>query len=459
LYQLFVNPRVTWAGPPTIAAVSIERSPVRYGRSGELSIAYQVFGQGPVNVVLVPGFISNLDMMADSYPFGPMIQRLASIGTCVLFDKRGTGLSDRDLGFGSIEERAEDIRAVMDAVGFETASIFGYSEGGALSVFFAASSPERVDALVLYGSFSQLRSFIDRKDFDGLIESVRNSWGTGRALRPFIQGIPEHEAVVEVMARYERGSASPGLAAHILRAAGEIDVDSLLPSVSPRTLVLHSSGDPLIPVEAGRNLAKGIPSARYLEGDADYHWPWDGRTLWCLDDVVTYLTEGRGQPVITDRILATVLFTDIVASTESASRQGDRRWTELLEAHERMAREAVGRFGGQLIKTTGDGLLAIFDSPSRAVGAAHALSQGSASLDLKIRAGVHTGEVERRPADVGGIGVHIGARVMAEARDGEVWVSSTVRDLTTGSGLEFAYEGKRVLKGVPGEWDLYSSSA
>jgi class 3 adenylate cyclase len=181
--------------------------------------------------------------------------------------------------------------------------------------------------------------------------------------------------------------------------------------------------------------------------------------LWCLDEATAFLTEGQAQPVVTDRILATVVFTDIVGSTETVSRQGDRRWTELLEAHERLAREAVGRFGGQTIKTTGDGLLAIFDSPSRAVNAAHALKNAGASLDLKIRAGVHTGEVERRPADVGGIGVHIGARVMAEARDGEVWVSSTVRDLTIGSGLEFAYEGKRVLKGVPGEWDLYSSPA
>lgn len=439
--------------------MSTERSPVRYARSGHLSIAYQTFGQGPVSTVLVPGFISNLDMMADSYPFGPMVQRLASIGTCVLFDKRGTGLSDRDLGFGSIEERAEDIRAVMDAVGFETASIVGYSEGGALSVFFAASSPERVDALILYGSFSQLRSFVDRERFDALIEWVRNSWGTGLALGPFIQDMPDHEAVIDAMARYERGSASPGLAADILGAAREIDVDSLLPSVTPRALVLHSSGDPLIPVEAGRNLANGIPGARYVEGEADYHWPWDGRTLWCFDEATAFLTEGQAQPVVTDRILATVVFTDIVGSTETVSRQGDRRWTELLEAHERLAREAVGRFGGQTIKTTGDGLLAIFDSPSRAVNAAHALKNAGTSLDLKIRVGVHTGEVERRPADVGGIGVHIGARVMAEARDDEVWVSSTVRDLTIGSGLEFAYEGKRVLKGVPGEWDLYSSPA
>jgi class 3 adenylate cyclase/pimeloyl-ACP methyl ester carboxylesterase len=439
--------------------VALERSPVRYARSGDLSIAYQVFGQGPVNVLLVPGFISNLDMMAETLPFGPLIHRLASIGTCVLFDKRGTGLSDRDLGFGSIEERSEDLRAVMDAVGFDRASIVGYSEGGALSVFFAASSPERVDALVLYAAFSHLQSQRDRANLDAAIAEVRKDWGTGRALGPFIQGVPESEAVIEAMARYERGSATPGLAAHILSAATEIDVDSLLPSVRARTLVLHSSGDPLVPVEQGRNLAKGIPGARFVEGQADYHFPWDGRNLWWLDEVIAFLIEGRTQSVATNRILATVVFTDIVGSTEAASREGDRQWTELLEALERMAREVVGRFGGEVIKTTGDGLLAIFDSPSRAIAAAHALSDASASLGLKIRAGVHTGEVERRSADVGGIGVHIGARVMDAAREGEVWVSSTVRDLTTGSRLEFEYEGKHVLKGVAGEWDLYSSPA
>ena len=439
--------------------MALERSPVRYARSGELSIAYQVLGHGPMNILLVPGFISNLDLMAETFPFGPLIHRLASLGTCVLFDKRGTGLSDRDLGFGSIEERSEDIRAVMDAVGFESASIVGYSEGGALSVFFAASSPERVDALVLYAAFSHFRSQQDRESLDAVIKAVRKYWGTGRALRSFIQGVPDNEAVMEGMARYERGSASPGLAAHILSAAAEIDVDSLLPAVSARTLVLHSSGDPLIPVEQGRNLAKWIPGARFVEGQADYHFPWDGRNLWWLDEVIAFLIEGRAQSVATNRILATVVFTDIVGSTEAAARQGDRQWTELLEAHERMAREVVSRFGGEVIKTTGDGLLAIFDSPSRAVAAAHALGDASASLGLKIRAGVHTGEIERRSTDLGGIGVHIGARVMDAARDGEVWVSGTVRALTTGSGLSFEFEGRHVLKGVAGEWDLYSSPA
>jgi class 3 adenylate cyclase len=212
-------------------------------------------------------------------------------------------------------------------------------------------------------------------------------------------------------------------------------------------------------VEQGRNLAKWIPGARFVEGQADYHFPWDGRNLWWLDEVIAFLTEGRAQSVATNRILATVVFTDIVGSTEAAARQGDRQWTELLEAHERMAREVVSRFGGEVIKTTGDGLLAIFDSPSRAVAAAHALGDASAGLGLKIRAGVHTGEIERRSTDLGGIGVHIGARVMDAARDGEVWVSGTVRALTTGSGLSFEFEGKHVLKGVAGEWDLYSSPA
>ena len=434
-----------------------ERSPVRYARSGDLSIAYQVYGRGPLNIVLVPGFISNLDMMADTFPFGPLVERLASIGTCVLFDKRGTGLSDRDGGFGSIEERSDDIRAVMDEVGFERASIVGYSEGGPLSVVFAASHPERVDALALYATFTRLRSGMADQDYESLISRVQEGWGKGRAMDSFIQGIPENETLVETMARYERASASPGLAADILRASREIDVVSFLPSVAARTIVFASSNDPLIPVDLGRTVADGIPGARFVEGEADYHFPWDGRQLWWMDQAVEFLTEGRDQAPATDRFLATVLFTDIVGSTETASHQGDQQWTQLLARHDRLAAETVDRFGGRVIKSTGDGLLALFDSPSRAVASAHALRDASAGLGLSIRAGVHTGEVERRQEDVGGIGIHIGSRVMDSARDGEVWVSRTVRDLTTGSGLEFESEGSHTLKGIPGEWDLYSS--
>jgi class 3 adenylate cyclase/predicted esterase len=437
------------------------RSPIRYARSGELSIAYQVIGAGPVNVVIVPGFISNLDMMPDAYPYQRLLERLGAIGRCVLFDKRGTGLSDRDLGFGSLEERADDIRAVMDDVGFETASIFGYSEGGPLSIFFAATYPDRVDALVLYATFASLYAERDKEArIMELTDSIQQNWGSGRGLTPFLQGIPFHnDAVVAALARYERGAASPRLAAAILKAATEIDATALLDGVKAKTLVLHSTGDPTVPIEDGRRLAKGIPGATFIEYEADYHWFFDGRELWFIDKVVNFLAGDHAPPAITNRFLATVLFTDIVGSTEEASRRGDSDWARLLERHDQEALTGIDRFGGRLIKTTGDGLLAVFDSPSRAVAAAHAIKDAVGALGLTIRAGLHTGEIEQIDSDIGGIGVHIASRVIGHARDGEVWVSRTVRDLTTGSGLAYIAEGPYLLKGIPGEWELYSAPA
>jgi class 3 adenylate cyclase len=419
-----------------------------------------VIGDGPVNIVVVPGFISNLEMMPDAHPYAPLLERLGSIGRCVLFDKRGTGLSDRDLGFGSLEERADDIRAVMDDVGFETASIFGYSEGGPLSVFFAATHPERVDALALYATFANLRAGADPEAWIAeMADFIKQNWGSGRGLTPFLQGIPfDNDAVVASVARYERGAASPGMAAAILEAVMEIDARALLDGVKAKTLVLHSTGDPTVPVEDGRRLAAGIPGATFIEHEADYHWAFDGRKLWFIDKVVDFLAGDHVQPPVTNRFLATVLFTDIVSSTEEASRHGDSEWARLLEQHDREARDDVVRFGGRLIKTTGDGLLAVFDSPSRAVAAAHAIREGVGAFGLTIRAGVHTGEIEQLDSDIAGIGVHIASRVVGHARDGQVWVSRTVRDLTTGSGLEYEDEGPHLLKGVPGEWELYSTS-
>jgi class 3 adenylate cyclase/pimeloyl-ACP methyl ester carboxylesterase len=442
-----------------VRSLATSRSPIRYARSGELSIAYQVIGDGPVNIVVVPGFISNLEMMPDAHPYAPLLERLGSIGRCVLFDKRGTGLSDRDLGFGSLEERSDDIRAVMDDVGFETASIFGYSEGGPLSVFYAATYPDRVDALALYATFASLRAGTDREAWiTELSDFIRQNWGTGRGLTPFLQGIPfDNEAVVAAVARYERGAASPGMAAAILEAVMEIDARALLDGVKAKTLVLHSTGDPTVPVEDGRRLAEGIEGATFIEHEADYHWAFDGRELWFIDQVVDFIAGDHVHSPVTNRFLATVLFTDIVGSTEEASRQGDSGWARLLERHDQEARTDVDRFGGRFIKNTGDGLLAVFDSPSKAVAAAHAIREGVSAFGLTIRAGLHTGEVEQIDSDIAGIGVHIASRVVSHARAGEVWVSRTVRDLTTGSGLEYADQGPHILKGVPGQWELYST--
>ena len=439
--------------------MSVTRSPIRYAHSGNLSIAFQVLGDGPHNIIIVPGFISNLEMIVDSLSFGPLLERLGSIGRCVVFDKRGTGLSDRDLGFGSLEERSDDIRAVMDEVGFESASIFAYSEGGPLSVVFAASHPERVDSIALYGTFASLGSK-DRRDprFVRLIEHIKQEWGTGNGIAPFIQGVPlDNQAAVETLARYERGAASPGMAVAILEAAEKIDVVGLLGGVKAKTLVFHSSDDPMVPTAEGRRLAQGIEGARFVESKADYHWPWDGRTVWFGDELIEFLSGERTHAGAGGRFLATVLFTDIVGSTEEASRQGDEDWTRLLQRHEQAARDDIARFEGDLVKTTGDGLLAVFNSPSRAVSAAHAVEHTSRALGLTIRAGVHTGEIEQLNGDLGGIGVHIASRVMDQAGDGEIWVSRTVRDLTTGSGLDFTDKGRHALKGVPGEWELYSS--
>ncbi len=296
--------------------MAFSRSPIRYAHSGELSIVYQVIGDGPVNIVIVPGFISNLDMMPDAYPYVPLLERLGSIGRCVLFDKRGTGLSDRDLGFGSLEERADDIRAVMDDVGFQTASIFAYSEGGPLSIFFAATHPERVDALALYGTFAVLVADGDKQNqLEQIADFAMENWGSGRGLSPFLQGIPfANEAVVASLARYERGAASPGTIREILRGLGQIDARALLSGIRTKTLVLHSSGDPTVPIADGRRLAEGIPGATFVEHEADYHWLFDGRKLWFIDKVVDFLAGDNVQPPATNRFLATVLFTDIVGS-------------------------------------------------------------------------------------------------------------------------------------------------
>jgi class 3 adenylate cyclase len=316
-----------------------------------------------------------------------------------------------------------------------------------------------VDALALYGSFVSRFAGGDKEGrLTEMTDFIEQNWGSGRGLTPFLQGIPlDNEAVVASVARYERGAASPGLATAILKAGAEIDASALLESVKAKTLVLHSTGDPTVPVEDGKRLAEGIPGATFIEHEADYHWTFDGRKLWFIDKVVDFLAGDHVQPPVTNRFLATVLFTDIVGSTEEASRQGDSGWARLLEQHDRQARNEIDRFGGGLVKTTGDGLLAVFDSPSRAVAAAHAIREGVGAFGLTIRAGVHTGEIEQLDSDIAGIGVHIASRVVGHARDGEVWVSRTVRDLTTGSGLEYADEGPYLLKGVPGEWELYST--
>jgi class 3 adenylate cyclase/pimeloyl-ACP methyl ester carboxylesterase len=379
-----------------------------------------------------------------------------------VFDKRGTGLSDRDLGFGSLEERADDIRAVMDAAGIQQATLFGYSEGGPLSIVFAAMYPERVRALALYGSFSRMLEAPDYQAgmppdlFDALIDQVKVNWGSGRALLPFLQGAPETEAIRQTFARYERGACTPTMAGHILEFTAAIDVRPILPAVLVPTLVLHSTGDPLIGAGHGRYLAEHLSDARLVTADVDYHWTWNGADVWFYDELEEFLTGERPSARHSERFLGTVLFTDIVGSTEQAVAMGDQAWRGLLDRHDAIASEQVAAFGGRVIKQTGDGLLATLDGPSRAIQCAVAIRDAVDSLGIRLRAGVHTGEFERRGDDIGGLGVNIGSRVAALAEPSQVWVSRTVKDLTSGSGLRFLDRGRHALKGVPDQWELYS---
>jgi len=442
----------------------VPRDPVKYATSGDLKIAYQTFGEGPTKLVIVPGFISNLDELWDgASAVGAIAEPLGSVARCVIFDKRGTGLSDREAGFGSFEERADDIRAVMDAAGFDQASLFGISEGGPLSIVFAAMSPERVQSLVLYGAYARILQGPDYPDgiplerAEQLIQGVEELWGTGQALGAFVQGAPDSPAERARVARYERGAASPRMAAHILRYNTLIDVRPLLPTVTAPTLVLHSSGDRLIPATHGRYVAEHIPGAKYIEHEADYHVPFDGASAWFTPEVVRFVSGAeQAVPLPAERFLATILFTDIVDSTMQAATMGDRAWRDVLDRHDHAGRKHVEAFGGRVVKTTGDGLLATLDGPSRAVECAFAIRDDVNAFGLQIRAGVHTGEVERRGDDVGGIGVNIGSRIATLAEPGEVWVSRTVKELTTGSGLAFADRGCHELKGVPDEWELFS---
>jgi len=437
---------------------------VRYARTTDgIDIAYTAFGEGP-DLLMAMGFVTHLDLMWD-FPWHAGILGFASDHRVIVFDKRGTGLSDRSLGFGSLEDRARDIDAVLDAVRSESAILYGISEGGPMSVVFAASQPERVRGLIIYGSMARsIRApdypfGLSKENADAVLGRVEHVWGTGRGYEAFVQHPPDIEGARRALAVYERGACTPQMARQILQRNVEIDIRELLPAVTQPTLVIHCDADPLIPVEMGRYIADNIPNARFVEIEGDFHGSWRPADWVHIGSVVrAFLAEldGFSRSPRADRVLATVLFTDIVGSTERAADLGDAAWRALLDRHDAAVTEQVGRFDGRLVKMTGDGMLASFEGPSRAVLCARALHGIATTLGFPIRAGVHTGEVEVRGTDLGGIGVHIAARVAALADAGEVLATRTVRELTAGSGLEFAERGRHELKGVPDEWDLFA---
>jgi len=433
----------------------------RYAKSGDVHLAYQVLGDAPLDLVFVHGWVSNVEYGWEIPPLARFLDRLASFSRLIIFDRRGTGMSDRvsDTALPTLEQRIEDIRTVLDAVGSERAAIFGVSEGGNMSLLFAATYPERTVALVTFGIFAKRIWSPDypwaptpeqrQKDF----ESVEREWQGGMDVSHYA---PSADPALQAqIAAFFRRSASPGAALALLRMNTQIDVRGVLHAVHVPTLVLHRTGDLDANVEEGRWIAAQIPGARFVELPGADHVPWVGDTDSLVDEVEEFLTGVRrgSEP---DRVLATILFTDIVDSTATAASLGDRAWHDLLQTYQTGVRRELARFRGREIDTAGDGFFCAFDGPARAVRCAGAIRDTATALGIRLRSGLHTGECEVMGDKLGGLAVHMGARVAALAGPGEILVSSTVQDLVAGSGLRFADRGLHALKGVPGTWRLFA---
>ena len=436
-----------------------------YARSGDVHIAYQVVGQGPLDLVYVPGWVSHVEQAWEEPTLARFLCRLSSFSRLIVFDKRGTGLSDRvpDDKLPTLEQRMDDLRAVMDAAGSERAAVFGVSEGGNLCALFAATYPERTTSLVMFGCFAKR---IWSPDYPWAptpeqrqqeYELVERELGNLMDLARYVPSKIGDQAFARHLTAYMRSAASPGAAVALLRMNTQIDIRLVLPTIRVPTLVIHRTGDRDAHVEEGRWLAARIPGARFVELPGDDHLPWVGDQDAILDEIQEFLTGIRQSPEL-DRALATVLFTDIVGSTQLAARLGDRAWQALLEQHHALVRRELDRFRGREVDTAGDGFFATFDGPARASRCACSIRDAVRQLGIEVRAGVHTGEVELTGEKIGGIAVHIGARVAATARASEVLVSSTVKDLVAGSGIGFTDRGIHELKGIPGEWHLFAAT-
>jgi class 3 adenylate cyclase len=432
----------------------------RYAMSGDVSVAYQTMGDGPIDIIAIPGAISHVEFLHEMPGYTAFLRRLSKFARVITFDKRGQGLSDTISGAPTLEERMDDVRAVLDSVGAQRASLLGFSEGCAMSAMFAASYPERVSHLALFGAFVRYPELFPGADPQVIAQEHMKHWGTGALMKGVIaSGASDPEAVAK-FAKFERLSASPSAMKATQLLNFQIDVGDILPAVRVPTLVLHRAADALVPVRLGRDFAARIPGAKYIEYPGGDHAFWSGDVEELLGDIEEFITGHREtESSDAERILATVLFTDIVDSTRRAAEMGDQSWRRLLDSHDQLARDMVERHRGNLVKNTGDGILATFDGPGRAVRCALAFSAAAKQIGLPLRSGLHTGEIEVRGRDIGGIAVHAAARVMANSEPEEVLVSRVVSDLVAGAGLKFDERGEYELKGLPGRWNLFAASA
>jgi pimeloyl-ACP methyl ester carboxylesterase len=434
----------------------------RYARSGDFNIAYQVFGEGP-DLVYVPGWVSNVEIMWDDPVLAGFFRRLATFARVITFDKRGTGMSDAvaEADLPSLEERVDDVRAVMDAAGVERATLLGHSEGGNMSTLFAATFPERTTGLILMGTYAKRRYSDDYpwaptvEDRQAEIERTEQHWGDPDHIPNYMLGTRVDDPILRnTLARYFRLSASPRAAVNLLRMNTEMDTRAILPAIQAPTLLLYRVDDRDVLIEEGRWIASQIAGARLVELPGSAHLFWTDDTTPLLDEIEQFVT-GHRESARPERVLATVVFTDIVGSTDLAAELGDRGWRALLERHNTVIRQQIETYRGQERGTAGDGFLATFDGPARAVRAAVAITDAVKPLGVEVRVGVHTGEVELVGDDIAGIAVHIGSRIAALAGPGQVLVSRTVSDLVVGSDLEFEPAGTHQLKGIPGHWEIY----
>lgn len=424
-------------------------------------IAYQIHGEGPQDVVFLGGFATNLEIAWEHPSITRLYRRLAPSFRMLSFDKRGTGLSDRLGEVATLEECMDDARSVMDEVGSKRAALLGQNEGGPMAMLFAATYPDRVSALILYGSYPKLikdESYPigwEPDTWEQAIELAQEGWGSGTVYSSGYPHLVYDEQFMNWAGRFERHSTSPGGVNALMRMMADIDVRYLLPTIRVPTLILHHVGDPVFDVNHARFMASQIPDSKLVELPGNYNADWYEDSPTAIEEVEEFLTGTRQAPE-SNRVLATVLFTDLVASTKMAVEMGDRRWRDLLDAHDAMVRAQIGLFRGSEVKHLGDGFLATFDGPARAIRCALAIRAGGRQLGLDAKAGLHTGEVEVRGEDLGGIAVHIASRVADVAKPGEILVSRTVVDTVAGAGIEFEERGDHELRGIPDSWSLFA---